>query len=153
MTASLKRIHFLVGIIVVLGLALVVGSGVVFAKGHEAPHKQEPECAADTQQPHNSTHQPGRINVVGTVECNVAVQELEIWVILQKEDCVWFLCWWDNVGPTGHDDRTWATRVQANSSIVCVPGNYRGYSEERIVWPNGREETGWGVSGERSLSC
>ena len=153
MTASLKRIHLLVGILVVLGLALVAGSGVVFAKGLEAPQRQGIECEANTQQPHNSTHRPGRINVVGTVECTGAVQELEVWVTLQEEDCIWLFCWWDDVGPTGHDDGTGVRRVQANSSIACVPGHYRGYSEERIVWPNGQEETGWGYSGERSLSC
>lgn len=67
MTALMKRIHLLVGILVVMGLALVLGSGVIFAKGHEAPRNQNITCEANTQQPHNSTHEPGRINVVGTV--------------------------------------------------------------------------------------
>ena len=88
MTAYMKRIPLLVGILMVLGLVLVAGSGVVFARGHEAPRNQSITCEANTQQPHNSTHQPGRINVVGTVECTGAVHELEIKVTLQEEDCI-----------------------------------------------------------------
>ncbi len=134
-------------------MALVAGSGVVFAKGHETPRNQSIICTANTQQPHNSTHRVTRINVVSTVKCTGNVQELEIRVILQVEDCIWLFCWWDNVGPTGYDHKPGEREVQANSSIACVPGHYRGYSEERIVWPNGDAETGWGYSADRSLSC
>lgn len=153
MAVPMKRIYLMVGILTVLCLALVAGSGVVFAKGHEAPLNQNITCEANTQQPHNSTHFPGRINVVGTVECTGNVQELEIRVTLQEENCLLLICWWDNVGTPGEDKKSWTSQIKENSSIACAPGHYRGFSEERIMWPNGDVETGYGYSGERSLSC
>ena len=150
----MRRIYGVIGLLVVLGAALLLGAAVASASGvQEAPASQDITCEREVQHPHHSSHVPGTINVVATIECSSAVPELDLKVTLQRQQCFYFICWWDNVGPTGGEPRYGARTTRANSAIDCQTGSYRGYSQDKIVWPDGTEETGWGYSVEQSLTC
>ena len=81
------------------------------------------------------------------------MDSLSVTTILQKERCVFFWCYWENVGPAGVDSDIFTNYVQSNSAALCSSGNYRGYSRQYLIWPTGEAESGYGYGIPVSLSC
>ena len=108
-------------------------------------------CELLVHNPHNSTHFPGRINVTSEVACNVAM-EVELRAVLEKYNCLLWVCAWDQVAITNPPVRAWSY-AEAHANIPCSEGTYRGKGRVIMYWPNGVWEIGEVVSPSITLSC
>jgi len=91
-------------------------------------------CAGMTDAPHNSSHQPGTINVVARTVCPIIVPRIYVQTTLQRKDCFLGFCQWIAVGHTNYRENIRKSRVQINSaSTNCVNGKYRGVSVHYVV--------------------
>lgn len=95
-------------------------------------------CTINAQNPHNSGHQPGTINVQAVTSCTPAGATITMVVTLWKRD----------VPPPGvpplpdiPENSTppvvGANYVQANTAIPCSPGTYYGAADAVTVFPLG----------------
>jgi hypothetical protein len=95
-------------------------------------------CSGQTDNPHRSgtpgfTH---NANVHGRTLCNIPVR-MTISVMLQRQRCVWYFCWWSSVGSPGVGGPVQATRLQRTSHALCQTGWWRGYSQHTVTPPLG----------------
>ncbi len=109
-------------------------------------------CVGSTQNPHNSTHVPGTINVTARTQCAIPVPTIYVETILQRESC-FIICWWSNVGTLGTSIQAPGAYVQANSATTCTPGKYRGVSYHYIIGADGIRYEAGTVSSAVNLTC
>jgi hypothetical protein len=105
-------------------------------------------CSGQTDNPHRSgtagfTH---NANVHGRTVCSAAVQ-MSVSVMLQRQRCVWFFCWWSGVGTNGYGAGV-ATRLERTSNAPCQTGYWRGQSNHTVTPPPGY----WPLYGSFSTS-
>ena len=83
-------------------------------------------CEIQAQNPHNSTHVPGTVNVVGTTRCDHPVASILMRIVLYK-----------NGTPvaSGISGRVVGASAQVNAATPCSPGVYTGLVAFWIVFP------------------
>jgi hypothetical protein len=85
-------------------------------------------CTLVVNNPHNSTHVPGTVNVVATVSCTRAVASIDLFVALGD----------DNGRSSGEEDyNTGSASLSENTSLACENGTYEGTAETTVTWPAG----------------
>lgn len=85
-------------------------------------------CTLAIQNPHNSSHVPGTVNVVATWTCTAPVSSLSISVQL-------FL---NGVQvASGANSNAGQAFLQGNAATTCVPGEYFGTASGTVVFPPG----------------
>ncbi len=112
-------------------------------------------CNLNVQNPHNSTHVGGTINVVATIGCNVPAASLSIAVTLWKSVCDPG-CQQVPYGATGTNSNAGSASIQANSAAACTSGDYFGVASGEIVSPPGYTPPSGSVSGQGatvSITC
>jgi hypothetical protein len=112
-------------------------------------------CGLNVQNPHNSTHVPETINVVATINCNVAAASLSLSVTLWKSFCD-PQCQQEPYGATGTAGNTGKASIQANSAGPCTSGDYFGVASGEVVAPPGFTPPEGPVSGQSptvSITC
>jgi hypothetical protein len=112
-------------------------------------------CKFQVQDPHNSTHVGGTVNVVATVSCVPAAESLSIRVTLYKVVCDPG-CSQVPYGVTGSAKNVGKATIQANSAASCSSGDYFGVSYATIVAPPGFTPPSANVSGSGrtvAISC
>lgn len=96
-------------------------------------------CQGTTDYPHQSSHVPGTINVVGTTKCKYYMPIVGVTVFLEKGDfCLWTLCLVWNVVATGAYTGYFQRKVWANAAVPCKSGVYRGQSVHWYKDANGK---------------
>lgn len=95
-------------------------------------------CYGQTDNPHRSgtpgsTH---NANVHGRTVCNIPVR-MTISVMLQRQRCIWYFCWWSSVGSPGNGGPLFTNRLQRTSHALCQVGWWRGYSQHTVTPPLG----------------
>lgn len=106
-------------------------------------------CKLTTNQPHNSGHVAGNINVTASVTCTSAQPRVRVTVDLLEES----LFGWDQVGTRGDKTVYNKNYVSTNSAITCSPGTYKGHGSGYYDDANGGKHGGSSDSAERTLSC
>ena len=97
------------------------------ATGHLAPNVNG--CGIQVQDPHNSTHVPGSINVVATVNCSVAVSHIALFVTLYKDNAY---------AGSGANDVYFTGSDSANAATGCQLWHYYAASAQAEIWfPSG----------------
>lgn len=86
------------------------------------------DCVPNVQYPHNSTHVPGTVNVVVTVNCTAAVPEIHVTAGLYRDG--WLV-----------SQTPWASFVatsfaKTNAAVPCQDGTYQGWMDYDITWPD-----------------
>lgn len=92
-----------------------------------------PGCVGSTDNPHNSTHVPGKVNVVGKTDCAVTVTTLHVDTTLYEERCFLGWCWWAQAIP-GAVTKNNVSLVKTNSSTGCDTTRYYGFSNHWAVY-------------------
>lgn len=83
-------------------------------------------CKLNVQNPHNSSHVPGTVNVVATINCDGVVAYLDMWVSLFR----------DNTEVSyAHNSASVTSSLQANTAVSCVPGTYFGGATGAVTFP------------------
>ena len=111
----------IIGLLVAVFMATALFGGVVYAEppDEEPPYgdgertqvieHSDPDspaqstgwtCEHDVHYPHNSGHEPGRINVTGETTCNVTMNNIIVTVELHQKKCLWIFYVWDVVDVT-----------------------------------------------------
>jgi hypothetical protein len=85
-------------------------------------------CTLAVQNPHNSTHVPGTVNVVSTIKCTSAVSYLDMNVGLYLEGV--------HVA-SGSNDASDTASLQANAATNCVSGSWSGGATGAVTYPAG----------------
>jgi hypothetical protein len=85
-------------------------------------------CQVQVQYPHNSTHVPGMVNVVGTTKCDAPIASIVLSLVLLKEA--------QPVG-RGISGRIVGAEAQVNAAAPCSPGLYTGLMAYWLVFPPG----------------
>lgn len=85
-------------------------------------------CQVQVQYPHNSTHVPGTVNVVGTTRCDAPIASIVLSLVLLKEA--------QPVG-RGISGRIVGAEAQVNAAAPCSPGLYTGLMAFWLVFPPG----------------
>lgn len=142
------------------GQGVTADGGVIIPTGpsgsgdYDAPPKQpqdasdsSPKCNADDEEitvincslrvdyPHLSTHEPGTVNVVATVECNRPVDSIEMTLGLARD-------YQEVVSRTVTNSGVASLRSNVATSLPCVPGAYQGAAAARVTFPPGSLATG-----------
>jgi hypothetical protein len=107
----------------ILSVAMLVG-----APPTSAAAQTTITCTLAIQNPHNSSHVPGTVNVVATWACTAPVSELSIDVQLFLDGV--------QVGQ-GSNANAGSAALQANAAATCVPGQYFGTAQGSVVFPPG----------------
>lgn len=104
-------------------------------------------CTLSVHYPHNSTHQPGTVNVTADVECTAAVPAISLAVLLYRDG-------------QKEDSRTFtaqsAIKLSGNAAnLACVDGTYRGVASAVVVFPQGFTPPRLNLdnSNEKSVVC
>jgi hypothetical protein len=102
-------------------------------------------CTPNVQNPHESSHVPGTVNVVGTVTCTSAVPEIQLQVALYRQnpaDGRWYL-------QSASGVMTYSNTAfgQANAAAPCEDGNWVGWMSWYFKAPPGYTPPGGGNSG------
>lgn len=117
-----------------LGIASFLAAGGLFLSpvtSSKASAEELPpiNCVISTQNPHESSHLLGTVNVVGSVSCNLPVAGIGLTVALYDSG-VLVSTSSGGTGPT--------TYYSLNASTsTCVPGIYQGMTTANIVPPPG----------------
>jgi hypothetical protein len=85
-------------------------------------------CNINVQNPHNSTHVPGTVNVVSTVSCTGAVTRIYEEVGLYLNGNIVSRAPFSVVG---------SAYLSGNSATPCNPGTYQGAAAVKVTWPPG----------------
>ena len=104
-------------------------------------------CDIAIYYPHKSTHVPGTINVVATINCSALVASLDLDVYLYRSSTL--------VGDGSNHLEAWAS-IQANAYSGCTSGSYHGEAFGFIVFPAGYvpwSDSGWVYSPSVPISC
>jgi hypothetical protein len=104
-------------------------------------------CQVVSDFPHNSSHAPGRINVVGRVDCSAPIAEIDLIEALFSGNTVANAK--QRVAPN------FAT-LSVQADIACVPGTYFGLADAILIAPPGYSPPGIHAVFESppvSLSC
>jgi hypothetical protein len=94
-------------------------------------------CTIAIQYPHNSTHVPENVNVVGTITCTAPVSALGITVGLYFNSALVASNTSDNAG---------SAAIAGNAATPCVNGTYTGTDVGAVIFPAGftPAEATWG---------
>ena len=109
-------------------------------------------CEHTVENPHNSGHVPGTINVIGEVACTAWMYQIRVIVHLQKQACLFGLCVWDLVAFT-NPPATGNSYVWANAATSCSPGHYRGRINTWVTWPDGVTTYFYWIGNSEHLTC
>jgi hypothetical protein len=86
-------------------------------------------CTIHVQNPHNSTHVPGTINVVATVNCTAAVAHIALFVTLYKNGAY---------AGSGANDVYFTASDSENAAAGCTIGQYYYATASAEIWyPSG----------------
>lgn len=114
------------------------------------------DCLLQAQTPHNSSHVPGTINEIGTIDCGGdVVSSLTISVDLYKRVCTPD-CTWRLMASSPAKLVLGKAFVQQNVAIACSPGTYRGAATGTATFPPGytpTAESGGAWSATKALTC
>lgn len=87
-------------------------------------------CNLNVQNPHNSTHVPGSVNVVVTVQCTSQVAAIALRSALYYEGGL--------VSDSGSSTSTGVAFKQSNAAwSPCVSGSYVGWGSTNVQFPPG----------------
>jgi hypothetical protein len=106
-------------------------------------------CELSIDNPHNSTHVPGVINVEAHVSCTAPVTSIDLEVLLVGSDGTADLKPFGGVATAS---------LEGNAVVPCNPdgATYEGVAQATVTWPPGFEPSSdtWPVdSPEVSLAC
>jgi RHS repeat-associated protein len=111
-------------------------------------------CDAQTDDPHQSTHVPGNVNVVGRTECAYAVTFLSVQTFLQVKKWCFIVCWWSTVSNSAPYARAGVAKVWSNASAVCMSAStYRGRTYHSITFSSGRVVSTYTTTEGFSFAC
>lgn len=105
-------------------------------------------CTLQVQYPHNSSHFPGTINVVGTLDCSSWTYALALNVDLYRNGVL--------VASSPSKSGTFTSHLETNAATPCVPGAYYGIATGSVLagpfyWPP--LWNAWVLSPTRYLTC
>lgn len=86
-------------------------------------------CRANAQDPHDSTHFPGTMNSIGTIECTAPVDSLAITVSMEYSILT-------VAGPRTKSN-SGRSSIMHNAARDCIPGYYRTRVTGWVVFPPG----------------
>lgn len=107
----------------VIALGMLVGAGPTNAAAQTVI-----SCTLAIQNPHNSTHVIGTVNVVATWTCTEPVSSLAMTVSLFLDGVLVAQMSFSNAGQAF---------LQGNAAQTCVPGAYFGQATGTVVFPPG----------------
>jgi hypothetical protein len=87
-------------------------------------------CTLQVQNPHNSSHVKGTVNVVATIGCTAPVSGLAIAVGLYRNG---------TLVSTGSNSNVGSASIQANAAIACTTATYTGAADGAVIFPPGYE--------------
>ncbi len=118
-----------------------VGSDATLAPG------QRISCKVQIQNPHNSSHVRGTVNVVTTVKCSARVADIKLTVELFHQG--------RQVASRGFN-RAGVASLQGNAAHACASGEYQGKAQVTVTFPPGYKPpvaTGSVVSRSVNIHC
>lgn len=86
-------------------------------------------CTPNVQNPHNSSHVNGTINVVVTLSCTGVVPQINIRAALYKNGLL--------VKDSGQKTVNNTTFAQNNAAVPCSNGTYQGWMSYGVLFPPG----------------
>jgi hypothetical protein len=96
-------------------------------------------CTPNVQNPHNSTHVPGTVNVVATFSCTAPVTELNVDAALYRNGVL--------VAESGYNSVTGSSYAQNNAAEPCNNATYQGWGGFYVIFPPGYEPPAGSTSG------
>jgi hypothetical protein len=108
-------------------------------------------CFPNVQNPHESTHVPGTVNVVVTVTCTEPVREIAVQAALYRQDPadgLWYL-------QGASDVKTYynTTFGQNNAAAPCQDGNWVGWMNYNVVFMSGFSAGDSGFGNQVAITC
>jgi hypothetical protein len=85
-------------------------------------------CKVQIQNPHNSSHVRGTVNVVTTVKCTARVADIKLNVQLYHNG--------RQVAARGFN-RAGVSSLQGNAAHACASGSYQGRAQVTVAFPPG----------------
>lgn len=85
-------------------------------------------CQFQVDRPHESTHFPGTVNVIGWIRCNRPVERIEMTLGLALNGVELKSATFSNSG---------SAYLQGNVAVPCVNGTYNGAAAATITFPPG----------------
>jgi hypothetical protein len=122
-------------------IALVTLSGVVFANSASAVSVV---CNSHVDYPHNSTHVPGTVNVVGSTSCTLSGAP-GIWQSIQLYRDGVSVAYGYNYQTSG------GTYAEVTAATTCAPGQY--YGRMRVDIPGYTPPSGYAQSSTVQIDC
>lgn len=104
-------------------------------------------CKVQIQNPHNSSHVRGTVNVVTTVKCTARVADIKLNVQLYRNG--------RQVASRGFN-RAGVNSLKGNAAHACSSGNYQGRAQVTVTFPPGYRppvESGSVASRTLSIHC
>lgn len=86
-------------------------------------------CTLNVQNPHNSSHVAGTVNVVATITCDAPVSALAINVGLYFNGAL--------VASSGPVTNAGSAFIQGNAAVPCANGTYTGGATGAVIFPAG----------------
>ncbi len=86
-------------------------------------------CTPNVQNPHNSSHVNGTINVVVTLTCTAPVSQINIRAALYKNGTL--------VKDSGQKTFNGTASAQNNAAVPCSNGTYQGWMSYGVAFPAG----------------
>ncbi len=120
-----------------------LGFGATDATVTKAATDSEITCQLKANNPHNSTHVPGTVNMVATIICTGPVSQLSINAGLYYNG---------SLIATGSKSNSGSATVQANAATSCVSGTYQGGATGSVVFPSGYEPPTSNFNGQQGWS-
>lgn len=105
-------------------------------------------CVLNVQNPHNSSHVRGSVNVVVTMTCTSPVDAISVRAALYRNGVL--------VKDSGTSTSTGVTFKQNNAAVSCVNGSYTGWGADNVQFPPGytpSSGSGTAVRNTVSITC
>ncbi len=106
------------------------------------------DCVLNVQNPHNSSHVGGTVNVVARVTCTSPVESITVRAALYRNGAL--------VKDSGPSTRTGVASYQNNAAVSCVSGRYQGWGSNVIQYPPGytpSSTSGTAVGNAVDITC
>ncbi|WP_035791901.1 hypothetical protein [Kitasatospora mediocidica] len=105
-------------------------------------------CTPQVQNPHNSSHVNGTVNVVVTLKCTKAVPDIAIRAALYRNNLL--------VKDSGQKNVANSSSAQNNAAVPCSNANYQGWMSYGVAFPPGYTPptgSGSGFGNQVSITC
>lgn len=105
-------------------------------------------CTPNVQNPHNSTHVPGTVNVVVTLSCTAPVRSINIRAALYRNGLL--------VRDSGQRTVNNSSFAQHNAAVPCQNATYQGWMSYGVLFPPGfvpPTGSGSGFGNVVSITC